>query len=86
MATATATVVLYLTSHSACDHCSSVGFGPCLCCDALRVRISNAASLAAQATDVAEKLHVPVSETPQWAALAAHVAEIDKTCAPLPTA
>ena len=39
---------------------------------------------AAQATEVAEKLHVPVSETPQWQALAAHVAEIDKTCAVLP--
>ena len=30
---------------------------------------------------MAEKLHVPVSETAEWAALTDHVAEIDKTCA-----
>ena len=29
-------------------------------------------------------MHVPVSETPQWDALTAHVAEIDKTCARAP--
>ncbi len=41
----------------------------------------DARTIGAQATEVAAKLHVPVSKTAEWAALMDHVAEIDKTCA-----